>query len=113
MHMPAHTLIRDARRAAGLTQTQLGTRAGMAQPAIARLERPGSNPTIETLERVLRATGRRLELGAAEAGVGVDESQLLERLALTPAQRMATFRASHRNLHRFVQRARRVERSAT
>lgn len=111
--MSAHSFVRDARKTAGLTQVQLAARAGMTQPTIARLERPGSNPTVDTLERVLRATGHRLEIGAYDGTYGIDETQLRERAALTPAQRMATFRASHRNLDRFVQRARRVERSAT
>jgi uncharacterized protein len=101
----ASTLLRSARRRAGLTQAQLGERAGLSQAEVARLERAGSNPTAVTLERLLRATGHRLELRRLD---GVDESQLRERLALTPAERLAAFEASHRNLIRLARGARRV-----
>jgi transcriptional regulator with XRE-family HTH domain len=50
-------LVRDARRAAKLTQAELAQRLGMSQPAIAKLERPDANPTVRTSDRVLRATG--------------------------------------------------------
>ena len=67
----------------------------MTQPEVARLERPGSNPTAETLARVLEAAGHTLQL----APLGqVDESQIIERLKLTPAERLATFSASQRSL---------------
>jgi transcriptional regulator with XRE-family HTH domain len=78
-------LIREARLAAGLTQAELAHRAGLSQPAVARLERPGSNPTIATLDRVLRASGRRLELSGAPSAP-LDEGQIRSRLALTPAE---------------------------
>jgi predicted RNase H-like HicB family nuclease/DNA-binding XRE family transcriptional regulator len=54
--------LRRARRAAGLTQAQLAARAGVSQQQIAQLEHPDSNPTLETLERVARALGARLEV---------------------------------------------------
>lgn len=106
--MEADALIRAARAEAKLTQAQLARRLGTSQPAIVKLERPGANPTVRTLDRVLRATGHRLELSAPAWSAGVDESQLRERLRLTPAQRLAAFQASQRNLARLSQRARRV-----
>jgi transcriptional regulator with XRE-family HTH domain len=104
----ADALIRAASAEAKLTQAQLARRLGMSQPAIVELERPGANPTVRTLDRVLRATGHHLELSAPTSTTGVDESQLRERLRLTPAQRLAAFQASQRNLARLSQRARRV-----
>jgi transcriptional regulator with XRE-family HTH domain len=87
--MSPSRLIREARRKAGLTQAELAARAGVTQPVIARLERGGGNPTFETLERVLHATGHRLELRAVEQGlVTVDESLIRRQLALSPAERM-------------------------
>jgi hypothetical protein len=58
-----------------------------------------------TLERLVLATGHRLELARAD---DVDETQLRERLRLTPAERLAAFQASQRNLVRLLQRAKRV-----
>lgn len=54
--------LRWARQEAGLTQAGLARRAGVSQQQIAKLEDPDSNPTIETLEKVARALGRRLEV---------------------------------------------------
>jgi transcriptional regulator with XRE-family HTH domain len=101
----ASTLLRTARRRADLTQAQLAQRAGLTQAEVARLERARSNPTAATLERLLRATGHRLELRRLDA---VDETQLRERLKLTPAERLAAFEASQRNLLRLTRGARRV-----
>ena len=103
--MAASTLVRTARRRANLTQAQLAERAGLSQAEVARLERAGSNPTAATLERLLRATGHRLEVRRLDA---VDETQLRERLELTPAERLAAFEASQRNLLSLTRGARRV-----
>jgi len=84
----ADDLIRHARGAAKLTQAQLARRLGTSQPAIVKLERPGANPTVRTLDRVLRATGHRLELGAPAWSPGVDESLIRRQLALAPAERL-------------------------
>jgi transcriptional regulator with XRE-family HTH domain len=61
----AATLLREARYAAGLTQAALAERLDVSQAAIAKLERKGANPTVDTLDHVLWATGHRLELSAA------------------------------------------------
>lgn len=91
-----------------MTQAELATRAGLTQPAIARLERGGANPTIGTLDNVIAATGHRLILAAEPHRTSFDEGQLLERLTMTPAERLAIFTASSRNLGRLVGRARRL-----
>lgn len=92
--MSPSVLVRDARKAAGLTQVELAARAGVAQSVIARLERGGGNPTFETLERVLHAAGHRLELNAVHQGLTtVDESLLAEQLALSLADRVRAFDA--------------------
>jgi transcriptional regulator with XRE-family HTH domain len=56
------TLIRDARRAAGLTQVELAGRAGTAQPAIAAYESGSRTPNLATLERLLGACEHDVEL---------------------------------------------------
>ncbi len=48
-------LVREHRLAAGLTQSDLAKRSGMSQPAIARLEAGGAEPTIATLRRIASA----------------------------------------------------------
>lgn len=106
------SLVRRARIDSGLTQAQLAARLGTTQSAIARLERRGSNPRIDTLDDTLRATGHRLNLGAPPAPAAVDESQIAARLALTPAERLAAFATSHRNLGSLVGKARRVDPTA-
>jgi transcriptional regulator with XRE-family HTH domain len=76
-------LIRDARRAAGLTQVELAARLGVSQSAISKLEREGSNPTVETLDRVLRPTGHRLQLIASAWSEGVDVTLIRQALERT------------------------------
>ena len=48
--------IRSARRAAGLTQTELARRAGLFQPHVAALE-SGATPALNTLRRLADALG--------------------------------------------------------
>jgi transcriptional regulator with XRE-family HTH domain len=98
--------IRRARARAGLTQAQLAQRLGTTQSAIARLERPGANPTVSTLADALHATGHRLDIRPVRARAPVDEDQIRARLALSPAERLATFTASQRNLAALQARAR-------
>jgi transcriptional regulator with XRE-family HTH domain len=99
-------LLRTARLEAGLTQAQLAGRLGLTQPAVAKLERADANPTVATLDRALRATGRRLALVSDPPDV--DETQIVERLRLSPAERLAAFQSSQRKLARLVQGARRA-----
>lgn len=87
--MEAATLVRRARTEAGLTQSQLARRLGLTQAALARLEKAGANPTVATLDRVLRATGRRLDLRLGRAQSSVDATLLYEALAMAPAARIA------------------------
>ena len=93
-------MLRDARRRSGLTQGQLATASGTTQSAIARLEAPGANPRLETLEKVLRAMGYSLELSATLPEV--DERQILDHLRLSPAERLARFEAERRSLGRLI-----------
>lgn len=101
--MSPSVLVREARRASGLTQAQLAERAGVTQSFVARLERGGGNPTFETLERVLHAAGHRLELIAVEQGlVTVDETLIAQQLALSPADRIRSLGAQSAALQRVV-----------
>jgi transcriptional regulator with XRE-family HTH domain len=60
----AATLLRQARQSAGLTQTELATLAQTTQSAIAAYEAGYREPTVPVLDRMIRATGGVLELGA-------------------------------------------------
>lgn len=106
-------LIRDARRAAGLTQAELATHLGISQSAIAKLERQGGNPTVETLDRVLRATGHRLQLIAPAWSNGVDESLIRAALDRTPAERVKSVERMHHDLRRLQVAAARSREHAT
>jgi predicted RNase H-like HicB family nuclease/DNA-binding phage protein len=55
--------VRWARLEKGLTQGQLAKLAKVSQQQIAKLEKPGENPTIATLTRVAEAAGMRLSVG--------------------------------------------------
>lgn len=55
-------LLPKAREQAGLTQGELANRLGVTYQAVQKWERAGANPTVATIQRVLRALGRRLEM---------------------------------------------------
>jgi transcriptional regulator with XRE-family HTH domain len=55
--MNGGTLIREARRRAGLTQQQLAARLGTTQSAIARLERRRTDPSFSRVVEAVRACG--------------------------------------------------------
>jgi transcriptional regulator with XRE-family HTH domain len=82
-------LLKEARRQAGLTQGQLARRLGISQAAVAKLERPGANPTFATLDDALRETGRQLVLITEPVRPGIDETLVFEQLRLSPEQRLA------------------------
>ena len=54
------TLISDARRASGLSQSQVALLAGTSRPNISAYEHGHRSPTLDTLERLLAANGQHL-----------------------------------------------------
>lgn len=56
--------LRELRVEADLTQAALAHRAGTSQAAVARYENGVSSPAVTTLERLVAACGRTLEVGA-------------------------------------------------
>jgi len=87
--------IRWARQDAGLTQKELGRRAGISQQQIAKLENPGENPTVETLEKLGRALGLTVSV-TFERRVDVKSGAVLaiaRPIARTQARRTSGARA--------------------
>ncbi|HVA06282.1 MAG TPA: helix-turn-helix transcriptional regulator [Acidimicrobiales bacterium] len=60
--MEIATLIRDARREAGLTQAELAHRSGTSQPTLATYEAGRALPRFDTLERLAKCSGHELVL---------------------------------------------------
>jgi transcriptional regulator with XRE-family HTH domain len=85
--MRAATIIRQARRRAGLTQAELAARAGTTQSAIARWERGASDPGIERLAGLVAACGFELALGLTEPDAE-NVAALRRNLALGVDQRI-------------------------
>jgi transcriptional regulator with XRE-family HTH domain len=90
--------LRNARRAAGLSQADLAKRLATTQSAIARLEREGANPRLDTLARALAACGQELELVARPARPSIDETLVAERLRLSPGERLESFERGYANI---------------
>lgn len=103
----ASHLIRTARQDAGLTQAELARRAGMTQSMIARMERPGANPTVDTVEAVLGTMNRGIGLTPARRLPEHDETLIADALKRTPHERLERHTAASRNIADLVRRARR------
>lgn len=101
-------MIERARLAAGLTQAELAERLRTTQSAIARVERAGSNPTVDYLTRVVEAAGSRLRLDLDDRPEQLDEGQVREFMRRTPAERLRVHDASRQNVVAFAKAARRV-----
>jgi uncharacterized protein len=59
----AGTLLRRARRAAGLTQAELAARAGVTQSVVSAYESGHRQPALPTLAALIEATGHELVTG--------------------------------------------------
>lgn len=85
--MTGADLVREARRRAGLTQRELAERAGTTQSAIARLERGRTSPSFETVLRLIRLCGFRLDV-ALDPYDGSDMAQAEALLRLSIDERL-------------------------
>ncbi len=63
--------IRGAREEAGLSQTELAARIGIAQSALSRIEVGRTNLTLGTLQRVTDALGLSLRLSVGSHEVAI------------------------------------------
>ena len=79
-------LIREARLRAGLSQAELGERAGRDRAQIARWERGAVEPSFETLRGLLRTCGFDLSTDLVE--FEPDDGALSMTVTLTPQERL-------------------------
>lgn len=63
----AGALLREARVKAGLTQAELAERANITQSVVSAYETGRRQPSLATLERLVRATGGQLEVSVRAA----------------------------------------------
>jgi transcriptional regulator with XRE-family HTH domain len=84
----AGRMLREARARARLTQRQLAAKSGIPQETIARIERGRVDPRVNTLDRLLTACEFGLEV-MPRLGIGVDRTQIQERLAFPMRERLA------------------------
>ena len=103
--MKAARALRWARLTAGLSQRELAERAGIPQSTIGRIETNQIDQRTSTLSRLIRACGYDLEVEPL-LGVGVDLSQIKERLALSPWQRLEHTTEEIEDLDQFLSAAR-------
>lgn len=78
--LPIPEAIRQARLGANLSQVDLAARAGTSQSALARYETGAALPTLPTLERLLAACGRCLEIETPPARPSAPVSSVRSQL---------------------------------
>jgi len=59
--LPPGQLIREARRRAGMSEVELGRRAGVTQSVVSAYESGARQPSMPVLERLVRAAGSELD----------------------------------------------------
>jgi predicted nucleotidyltransferase/DNA-binding XRE family transcriptional regulator len=97
--MKISQILQKARREAKLTQSELATRAGTSQPAVARYEAETAIPTIPTLERLLAACGQQLQISASRSASAPPSSirgRTEEHAALLRSKRKRLLAAAQR-----------------
>lgn len=96
----AGRMLREARARANLTQRELAGKSGIPQETIARIERGRADPRVKTLDRLLEACEFGLEV-APRLGIGIDRTQIRERLRTPLDRRFAIAMADDRNFASF------------
>ena len=102
------TIVREARRRAGLTQAELAVRAGVPKSTVGRIESEARVPSTQMVERLVRAAGLEVSVSLSEPDPGTD-SMFERTLRRSPAERLA----DATRVARFVLRGRREVASAS
>ncbi|MDA8071717.1 MAG: helix-turn-helix domain-containing protein [Actinomycetota bacterium] len=77
----AAVLLRDARHSAGLSQVELGRRAGVSQSVVSAYESGARQPSVPMLARLVAATGFELDIELSEpAATGLASGMLTQRV---------------------------------
>jgi len=106
--MSIGSIVREARRRAGLTQAALAEKAGVPKSTVGRIESGARTPSVELVERLVRAAGLEVTVSLSESDPGTD-SMFERTLRRTPAERLGdATRAA-----RFVLRGRREVEAAS
>lgn len=93
--MNAAQLLRRARGRAGLSTRELARRAGTSHATVIAYEAGRKSPTVDTLDRLLRAAGFEVEphlVPAPEPDRGEELAAALELAARFPARHTRTLR---------------------
>jgi len=106
--MAISSLVREARRRAGLSQGQLAKRAGVPKSTVGRIESGARVPSTDMVERLVRAAGLDVSVSLSEPDPGTD-SMFERTLRRSPAERLA----DATRVARFVLRGRREIASAS
>jgi transcriptional regulator with XRE-family HTH domain len=94
--MIAWAILQEARRRANLTQQDLADAARKPQSTIAKIERGRRDPTLTTLQELVRAAGFDLRIQLVPRDE--HDAQLIDAmLELTPAERLASLEEQAEN----------------
>lgn len=93
--MNGRTIVREARRRAGLTQAALAERTGTTQSSIARLETGVTDASLARIDLLVKACGLDLVIELDVGRVDADEwTQARRNLTLTPDERVRSLVAA-------------------
>jgi transcriptional regulator with XRE-family HTH domain len=82
-------ILLDARRDAGVSQSQLAIRTGIAAPAISRIENGHESPSFERFAFLITALGLEPSVELRElSGSEADPVHLAAEAQLTPSERL-------------------------
>ena len=85
--MNGGSIVREARRRAGITQLELARRLGTRQPVVTRWETGRRAPDFDTVTAALAACGFELGISLTPLDTS-DDLAIAKALSLTPAERL-------------------------
>lgn len=95
--MDVGSRLRYARKLSGVSRAKLAERSGISEATIARIEGGVVSPRVDTLERLLRICGQRLDV-LPDLAEGIDRAQVREGLSRSPTGRAVSAVNVHRQL---------------